>query len=321
MPPETAPFEPTVLIVDDNDNNRSLLARQLRRLGYTKLLMAQDGEEALAAIASHGPDLVLLDIQMPRMDGYEVLAVMKEQGWVVPTIAISALDEIDSVVRCIELGAEDYLTKPFEKVLLKARVQSCLEKKRLRDREVHYLRELEAANRRLSEMVHQDGLTGIPNRRFFDTVLAQALTENPTEPLSLIVFDIDYFKQFNDRYGHLQGDDCLRRVAAAAVGSTRAHQDTVARYGGEEFAVVLPNTDAAEAAVIAERIRQAIADLRIPHSGSQVADHVTISLGFTTDDRTPPQKTVVEVIAQADQALYQAKGAGRNRAIRYDGDS
>jgi len=319
MPPEASPFEPTLLIVDDNDNNRSLLERQLRRLGYTNLLMAQDGEEALQAIASHGPDLVLLDIQMPRMDGYEVLAAIKERGWLVPTIAISALDEIGSIVRCIELGAEDYLTKPFEKVLLKARVQSCLEKKRLRDREVHYLRELEAANRRLLEMANQDGLTGIPNRRLFDTVLAEALIHNLAQPLSLIVFDIDYFKQFNDRYGHLQGDDCLRRVAAAAVASTRTQQDTVARYGGEEFAVVLPNTDREEATVMAERIRRAIADLQIPHSGSQVADHVTISLGIATDDRTPPPKTAAEVVAQADQALYQAKRAGRNRAIRYDG--
>jgi len=334
-----------LLVVDDNDSNRQLLHRHLLRHGYQNILLAEGGRQAVEMINQQPIDLVMLDIQMPDVDGYEVLNYLKsyESLAQIPVIMISALDDINSVVRCIEMGADDYLAKPFNHVLLEARVSACLERKRLRDynefqklelatanhnfslannqlEEVNQSlletnqilqnerQELEEANQKLGQIANLDGLTGIPNRRYFDHILTRELliSGEKQELFSLLMFDIDYFKQFNDTYGHLAGDDCLRKVAKLADETVHRPRDWVARYGGEEFAVILPGTGAAGASAIAEKIRQGIEDLHICHARSKVSEYITVSLGvyFT---RPNLHLNPTEMITKADEALYRSK--------------
>ncbi|MDX1978404.1 MAG: diguanylate cyclase [Pseudanabaenaceae cyanobacterium bins.68] len=334
-----------ILVVDDNDSNRELLYRHLLRHGYGKILLSEGGRQALEMISHQPVDLVMLDIQMPDLNGYEVLHYLKSYDHLakIPVIMISAVDDIHSVVRCIELGADDYLAKPFNHVLLEARVSACLERKRLEDynqwqkkelaeanqrfsianhklEEINHQlsetnrilqqerRELEEANHKLGQIANLDGLTGIPNRRYFDQVLARELllSWQNREHFSLIMFDIDYFKQFNDTYGHLAGDDCLRRVAKLTNQTVHRPRDQVARYGGEEFVVVLPGTGGSGAVAIAEKIRLGIQNLQIPHSGSKVSNYVTVSLGVHTLCLTEPV-SADQMISTADQALYLSK--------------
>jgi two-component system, chemotaxis family, response regulator WspR len=339
-----------ILVVDDNDSNRQLLHRHLLRHGYQNILLAEGGRQAVEQFSQKSIDLVMLDIQMPDIDGYEVLNYMKsyESLAQIPVIMISALDDINSVVRCIEMGADDYLSKPFNHVLLEARVSACLERKRLKDyNELQKLelaaanqkfsiannqleetnirltetnrileterKELEEANQKLGQIANLDGLTGIPNRRYFDHILTRELliSWEKRELFCLIMFDIDFFKQFNDTYGHLVGDDCLRRVAKLASETVHRPRDQVARYGGEEFAVILPSTDEVGARAIAEKIRVGIEELQIRHAKSKVSKYVTVSLGVycvrLTDQLEPNQ-----MIIKADEALYRSKKTNRN---------
>jgi two-component system, chemotaxis family, response regulator WspR len=338
-----------LLVVDDNDSNRELLYRHLLRYGYQKIFLAEGGRQAVEVMNRLRLDLVLLDMQMPDVDGYDVLNYMKsyESLSQVPVIMISAMDDINSVVRCIEMGAEDYLSKPFNHILLEARVSACLERKRLRDcGEIQNLeleeanqklalanlqlveinqaleqerQELKQANQKLGQIANLDGLTGIPNRRYFDDLLAKELlvAAEQGEAFSLVMFDIDFFKQFNDTYGHLAGDDCLRRVAKLASQTVHRPRDRVARYGGEEFAVILPITDAIGARAIAEKMRIGIESLQILHANSQVSAYVTVSVGVTSVFVQSLIHADV-LITKADQALYQSKTAGKNRTTVID---
>jgi diguanylate cyclase (GGDEF)-like protein len=274
-------------------------------------------------------DLVLLDMMMPEISGLQILEYLKSDPHLrhVPAIVISALDEKATIVACIEQGAEDYLSKPYDPVILKARLNACLEKKLLRDREEFHrqrledaYKELEQAYKELEELKNnlemlsrRDGLTGLSNRTHFDRVLAQewkVATRN-REPFSLILFDIDYFKQYNDTYGHLNGDECLRQVSRVAEQAARRPRDTAARYGGEEFAVILPDTDAAGAVAIADKLRHAVEALDIPHERSNIAPYVTISLGVATAIAST-EMSLAKLLESADAALYRAKHEGRN---------
>ncbi|MBD1400190.1 diguanylate cyclase [Pelovirga terrestris] len=174
--------------------------------------------------------------------------------------------------------------------------------------------QLEELNRALSEMARIDGLTGIANRRFFDEVFDKEwkrLAREQNQNFSLILADIDFFKKYNDNYGHQQGDDCLILVGKALKEAILRPSDMAARYGGEEFALLLPGSDLAGAGTVGERARQAIVDLQIPHEYSDAADHITMSLGGAmmtpSHDNSP-----ADLIALADQALYRAKESGRN---------
>ncbi len=175
--------------------------------------------------------------------------------------------------------------------------------------------ELQAANQQLQLLANIDGLTHIANRRRFDGYLAQEWQRHCREqkPLALILADIDYFKAYNDLYGHQQGDDCLQKVAHTLVDIAKRITDLVARYGGEEFVVVLPNTDQQDALAMAENMIGAIAALAIPHEGSSVSNYVTISIGVSSIIPMP-EDTIEKIISKADQALYSAKSQGRNRA-------
>jgi diguanylate cyclase (GGDEF)-like protein len=292
-----------ILIVDDERHNIKVLTELLRE--EYKIMAAKTGEQALKAVQGpNPPDLILLDIMMPGIDGYEVCRRLKADSLSmhIPVIFVSALDASDDESHGFELGAVDYITKPFKPVVVKARVKTHIQLKQKSDL--------------LERMASIDGLTDIPNRRNFDDTLERELrkaTRNGSL-LSLILMDIDFFKKHNDYYGHAEGDDCLRRVAKAVDACMKRASDFAARYGGEEFAVILPETDTDGAVHVAEKIRIRVAQLNISHAASDVADHVSISLGVATvsgsQDSSP-----VDIIKAADTFLYKAKETGRNRVV------
>lgn len=291
---------PAILVVDDETINIELLADLLE--DDYDVSFATGGEQALALAASDRPDLILLDVLMPGMDGYDVCARLKEDAVTagIPVIFVTALGDTEAETRGLDLGAVDYVTKPISPAIVRARIRNHIELKRARDT--------------LARLATTDGLTGLANRRSFDERLAtehRRLARSGAE-LSLILLDIDHFKLFNDTYGHLAGDDCLRQVGRALQGVVRRSADQAARYGGEEFACIFPETDATGVRAIAEQIRAAISGLEIPHAASRTAGHVTASLGVVTVACGPDQ-SVTEIVKAADAGLYRAKEAGRNQ--------
>ena len=294
------PRLPRLLLVDDSPQNLRTLIQFLRE-DY-KILVATSGHAALELALSERPDLILLDVVMPDLDGYEVCLKLKADSRTarIPVIFVTGQDEEGGEVKGFALGAVDYITKPFSLSIVRARVRTHLELKRYRDD--------------LEEQSSTDGLTGIPNRRhlqrFLDLVWSQA--QRLRLPVAMVLMDIDHFKAYNDHYGHLQGDDCLRQVAKALKHATQRKTDLVARFGGEEFLCVLPGTDLEGAQGLVEQLRLAVSALGIPHEHSSAADHITLSLGLAACVPTTGAKPD-DLLALADQALYQAKQAGRNR--------
>lgn len=296
----------TILVVDDVPANIKVLGESLK--SEYKIRLATDGMKALKiAGSSNPPDLILLDIIMPEMDGYEVCKNLKADRTTanIPVIFITAMNQEEEETMGLELGAVDYITKPFSLPIVRARIKTHLELKRHRDI--------------LEGLSTLDGLTGIPNRRRFDNFLniewIRALRES--NPISLIMVDIDHFKLYNDNYGHAAGDDCLKEVARCLADSVQRPADFVARYGGEEFGVVLPSTDMEGAVTVANTLIKQISQLNIPHAYSEVAGRVTISLGAATI--LPVRKLSLMVLVEgADKCLYEAKEAGRNRIKNRD---
>lgn len=291
-----------ILIVDDVAMNRSILGEALE--DRYEVLYAEDGETALEiAMEDEGPDLILLDIILPGMNGYDVMSRLKSNMRTqnVPVIFITVKGEEEHEQRGLDLGAVDYISKPFSLPIVQARVRTHLELKRHRDT--------------LEDLSTQDGLTGIPNRRRFDEVFEKEFRRAQRENTSigLVLVDIDYFKAYNDRYGHLAGDDCLRQVAQKLSASCKRPTDFSARYGGEEFVVVLPSTDAAGACNVSECMRKNIEKLGIPHDRSPHGS-VTASLGVAVME---PQlgDEPHNLFSLADKRLYEAKAAGRNQCM------
>jgi diguanylate cyclase (GGDEF)-like protein len=298
----------SLLVVDDDEMTRDVLSRRLQRIGHA-VAVARDGAHALELIAQQPFDAVLLDIKMPGLTGFDVLKHIRQTRSVtdLPVLMVTSSDDSDSVVEALELGANDYITKPLDFPVALARIRTQLLLRRV-------VVALEEANRKLERLSFLDGLTNIANRRRFDEYLGVEWRRAQREqaPVSLIMADVDYFKPFNDHYGHEAGDEVLKRVAAALDATVGRPADLVARYGGEEFVVVLPGTDAAGAARLAERLRAGVAALEIPHAHSRAAPHVTISLGVAT--LVPRREGAPEgLVTAADQALYEAKREGRNR--------
>ncbi len=291
---------PKVLIVDDERLNIRVLNEVLRN-DY-EIMVATGGEQALKLAASAKPDLVLLDIMMPAMDGYEVCRRLKEAEATknTPVIFISALNNATDETRGFELGAVDYVTKPFNPAVVKARVQT------------HIRLKLQADL--LEKLASLDGLTGIPNRRAFDEVREREWrrSQRSGNDLAIVMIDVDMFKQFNDQYGHGAGDECLTRVARALAACLHRPQDFVARYGGEEFAAVLPDCTEDGALLIGERFCTAVAALGIDHSTSKAALHVTISAGIVIGKATGSSGPA-NFCEVADKMLYLAKENGRNQ--------
>ena len=291
---------PKILVVDDIPSNVHVLSRILK--GEYDIYFATDGEKALDLVQARMPDLVLLDIMMPGMDGFEVCRRIKDDPTThdIPVIFISAKSEVEDETRGLEVGAIDFITKPISPPIVKARVRNHLLLKRQTDL--------------LRSLSFLDGLTGIANRRRFDDTMAREWRRCARShlPLSLIILDVDHFKAYNDQYGHQAGDECLRIVAEVLAERARRPSDLVARYGGEEFVCLLPETDGPGATRVAEGFRAAVAERRIPHAQSPVAPYVTISLGVATV--IPSVESSPDRLAEmADQLLYRAKRSGRNR--------
>lgn len=310
-----------ILIVDDSPTSRAALKGLLDRMKHS-VVEADDGKKGLEIYQRDRPDLVLIDVVMPVMDGYEAARRMRATGtdeWV-PIIFLSSKEDDQDLERAIESGGDDYLVKPVSFVVLNAKIRALQRLDAMHGKQLEMSRALAAANRELEKLSHQDGLTGIANRRYFDGYLSTEVRRAAREhqPLSLILADVDQFKAFNDCYGHQVGDDCLRRVAAALTSAGRRPADLAARYGGEEFAMVLPGTDLDGAVDVAQSVSRVIGSLAIPHARSTVSKSVTLSQGvvsLTPEKETPPE----DVIRSADQALYQAKQQGRNRFVVFAG--
>lgn len=291
----------TILIVDDAIENRMLLKKLLRK--KYEILEASSGEAALQIIFSDNlPDLILLDVNMAGMNGYEVCQVLKsnKNTEFIPVIFITGNDDERDEVRGFEVGAVDYIKKPFSPLIVNVRIQTHLELKRNRDI--------------LESYSFLDGLTGISNRRRFNEYLETSWQFNAREsfPLSIILIDIDHFKKYNDFYGHLAGDECLKKVARELTRSVGRKLDLVARYGGEEFGCILPNTKKEGALKVAERMRTNILSLGIEHVHNEEYKIVTISLGVATT--IPESGSSFEIlIKKADEALYISKESGRNK--------
>jgi len=295
-----------ILIVDDDLANAELLA-QLFDHDY-EVLCASDGQKALDLAGGASPHVILLDVMMPGIDGFEVCSRLKADHHTagIPVILMTGMDRGDAETRGLQLGAVDYVSKPLDPQVVERRVRNQVELVRARDR--------------LTHLASTDGLTGIGNRRHFDESLAReyARLARTGSELSLVLLDIDHFKAFNDHYGHLRGDECLRAVAHALVGTLYRGGDTAARYGGEEFACILPDTTSEGAQATAERIRNAIAALRIPHARSATAPYVTASFGVATE-RCVPGRSERGLVARADEQLYLAKASNRNSIRASDG--
>ncbi|GAB6043258.1 diguanylate cyclase [Endothiovibrio diazotrophicus] len=291
----------TILLVDDDPISMELLDGIL---GETyRCLKAMGGEEALGVVGGEElPDLVLLDVNLPDMDGFELCRRIKgdDRYAAVPIIFVTATGSAENEVHGFNLGAVDFLTKPFSAAVVRARVKTHLR--------------LKAQTEMLERMAWLDGLTSLPNRRRFDAALELEGRRAYRErlPLAVLFIDVDSFKAYNDHYGHGAGDECLRKVADALQGAVCRPADLVARYGGEEFAVLMPNTDREGALEVAERMREGVERICIRHDFSGDHPMVTVSIGAVA--AVPGgMEEVAALVDQADQALYQAKGEGKNR--------
>jgi diguanylate cyclase (GGDEF)-like protein len=303
-----------ILIVDDNPTNLSVLSHTLKSAGF-KIRVAMDGKSAIELVECEPPDLILLDVQMEALDGFETCSRLKANSATqeIPAIFITALSNPQDKIKGFAVGAVDYITKPFYAAEVIARVTVHLRLSFLTRKVTEQAIALQKANQELQNLVHIDSLTQVANRRQFDTYFDQEWRRLAREqaPLALILCDVDYFKKYNDCYGHIAGDVCLQQIAKALMRAVTRPADLVARYGGEEFGIILPNTNAEGAIRVAERIQAEIEQLQILHSQSEVSAYVTMSLGISS--QIPHQEISTEQsIAAADRALYRAKQQGRN---------
>lgn len=291
---------PKLLLVDDQPVNIQTLYQIFA--DDHEVFMATSGEQALALCRDKQPDLVLLDVIMPGMDGLETCQRLKEDVDTadIPVIFVTSQNSPEEETHGLEVGAVDFISKPVNPAVVRARVKTQLT--------------LKAQTDALRMLASLDGLTGVPNRRIFDERLDAEwrACRRSGSPLSLLMVDVDHFKLYNDHYGHLDGDQCLKAIASALASSVERGRDMLARFGGEEFVCLLPDTDLEGAKHIAEKLRQAVEGLAIPHVESKTAATVTVSLGVATtaecDALEPP-----DLLKVADEQLYLAKQSGRNR--------
>ncbi len=301
-PPLDSPTgrRPRLLVVDDQPVNIQALYQAFA--ADHQVLMATSGEQALALCASQQPDLVLLDVVMPGLDGHEVCRRLKADVATrdIPVIFVTAHSDEAAETLGLELGAVDFISKPINPKIVRARVRTHLT--------------LKAQSDLLRQWVYIDGLTGVYNRRHFDERLAAewARAARSGSALSVVLLDVDLFKRYNDRHGHQAGDDCLRQVAAALQAGLRRPGDLIARYGGEEFVCLLPDTVLPGAVALAEQLGAAVQALHIEHGDSTVASAVTVSLGVCTQAGNLPG-SAANLLRAADAQLYRAKSEGRNR--------
>lgn len=308
-----------VLIVDDSDSIRRLVKEALEPMeGIATIEEAVDGLDGLAVLSRKYCDLVITDVTMPRLDGFKFVAAIRQHSHLkdIMVILLSSRDESMDKIKGLTIGANDYVTKPFEKGELQARISVMFKMRELQQALKQKNREMEEANEKLAELANQDGLTHIPNRRYlferFGVEFQRA--RRLQSPLGLLMIDIDHFKSFNDTYGHLAGDEALKTVASTIQDGIRTY-DMVGRYGGEEFIAFLPETDREGTLLVAERLRKAVEKKKIrliDKPGKPVG--LTVSIGGACWPEVTAKRTT-ELVQLADEALYHAKHEGRNRCV------
>ncbi len=292
---------PRLLVVDDQPANIQAVYQAFS--ADHQVLMATGGEQALKVAVAKQPDLILLDVVMPGMDGHEVCQRLKADPATrdIPVIFVTGHSDEAAETMGLSLGAVDFISKPINPTIVRARVKTHLT--------------LKAQADLLRQYVYIDGLTGVRNRRSFDEQLAsewgRAMRDNTA--LSVVMVDVDFFKRYNDHYGHLAGDACLRSVASSLRQATKRPGDLVARYGGEEFACLLPGTPLEGALFFAQQMGAGIEALGLVHEDSPVGPNVTVSLGVCAIHGRAPGSADALLLA-ADAQLYRAKESGRNRA-------
>lgn len=292
--------KPTILIVDDMTTNLLLLSDLLK--DDCNIKISKSGTKALEILnAPNDIDLVLLDIEMPDINGYEVCKELKNNNKTknLPIVFITAKNSEEDEEFALNLGAIDYITKPFSKVILKLRLKNHLELKLKTDL--------------LEQLSMYDGLTNIRNRRFFDEAFETTFLEIKRENknLAVMMIDIDFFKPYNDNYGHGKGDEALKKVAFAFQSTIKRPTDLVARYGGEEFVILLKDIDKPGLETVAKNLLEAVRDLKITHDFSKVANFITVSIGISYYN-TNKDITKIELLIKADETLYKVKNSGRN---------
>lgn len=292
--------KPRVLVVDDQPVNIQVIYQILAN--EYQVFMATSGEQALTFCQKTPPDLILLDIAMPQMDGLETCRKLKEQPQLadIPIIFVTSLEQQAEENQCWQVGGSDFILKPVNHVTLKNRVRAQIT--------------LMQQNQYLKQLAFIDGLTNLWNRRFADDYLARqlSLSQRQQHELTLMMIDIDFFKQYNDHFGHLQGDDCLKSVCRLLASCLKRPSDVLARFGGEEFICILPGSRWQDAELLGQAMVQAVADGGLPHPLSPYR-FVTVSIGLASTGQRILQAS--ELIATADQALYQAKEQGRHRCV------
>lgn len=290
-----------ILVVDDTRQHRELLKDLLEKEGY-EVTAVSNGEDALIKIGSVVPDLILLDLKMPGIDGFEVCRRLKsiDETRDTPVIILTCTTETESVTKGFDAGAADYVTKPCNNKVLIARIRAHLA--------------LFTKTKRLMLFAERDALTNLANRRRFDEFLdlEWRRAKRGNSLIAMLLLDIDYFKAYNDTYGHLEGDRVLKEVAKEIRNACNRPGDLYARYGGEEFAVIFGNITKGSAEIIAERLRRKIEALRIPHKASNISDVLTVSIGVSSVVPSKEEPST-KLISLADKHLYEAKNRGRNR--------
>jgi diguanylate cyclase (GGDEF)-like protein len=299
----------------------------LDKQGY-EVRAVTNGKMALRSAINNPPDVILLDIMMPEMNGYEVCKNLKENEKTchIPVIFLSALNEVFDKVKAFEVGGIDYITKPFEEQEVFIRLKNQIQLRRqqlLLEAEIIKRKETERlliqTNQKLEEIVRQDGLTGVANRYFFDETLSQEWRRSQRKKtyLALILCDIDFFKNYNDYYGHLKGDECLVLVAKIISNCVKRPADLVSRYGGEEFGIILPDTNIEGAKEVGQSLINSLKIAKLIHEKSEIKPYITVSLGIVSIIPNS-NLSAKDLINFADQALYQSKHQGRDRLTIYE---
>ncbi|MQY50328.1 diguanylate cyclase [Rhodocyclus tenuis] len=302
------------LVIEDSASSRRILCGHLERLGFS-VFAAADGHEGVAHFRAQRPDLVLLGLKLGDVDGFTVIRRIRQieaPGEWTPIVFLTEAGDDAALQRGVAAGADDFLTRPVSDVALGVKVRAMQRILQIRQSMLVITRQLDTANQELNRLASLDGLTGVANRRLFDITLEREWRRAMRQgtALSVLMVDIDLFKQFNDRFGHPAGDECIRRVAGALATVLDRGGDLLARYGGEEFAVVLAETTLDGACFVAERMREAIVTLALERSDVPLG---RVSASFGVACAVPMPETAASVLlAAADRALYRAKRDGRN---------
>jgi diguanylate cyclase (GGDEF)-like protein len=299
-----------ILLVEDSAVLRYTMVGFIQRAGHDATV-AETGEEALQLIETTPVDLVIMDVEMPGLDGFETTRLIREffgDRWV-PIIFVTGMGDEASYRKGIEAGGDDYMIKPVSPVILQAKLRAF-------ERIVDMQLQLQRLNNELQTLSQRDGLTELFNRRAYEDKAGSQwqISTRAHEPVAILMVDVDHFKEFNDHYGHQTGDDCLKLVARTLLANLHRPADILARYGGEEFILLLPDTNLQGARTVAESLRKGIETLQIPHAHSSTATAVTISVGGAVAEHTTGLNEQ-DLAREADEALYKAKAQGRNRAV------